>query len=95
MVVGLARVVLIIHSAFSLKDKRAVVKRVKDRVRSRYNVSIAEIGELELWNQAELGIVMAGNDARYVNSTLDKVLVMIDDLHIAEVGTQELLIEHY
>lgn len=95
MYVGVARVVLLIHGAFSLKDKRAVVKKVKDRVRSRYNVSIAEVGSNDTWNQAEIGISMVSNDHRYVNSNLDKVLAFVEEMHVAEVADQELTIERY
>lgn len=93
MVLGLARVVLHIHGCFSLKEKRAVVSKVKNRARSRFNASISEVGDLELVNQAELGIAMVGSDQRYINSNLDKLLAYIDDMHLAEVADQEITIE--
>lgn len=95
MFVGVGRIVLLIHGAFSLKDKRSVVKKIKDRVRSRFNVSIAEVGSNDLWNQAEIGIVMVSNDHSYVNSTLDKVFAFVDEMHVAEVTDQELTIERF
>lgn len=95
MFVGVARVVLLIHSAYSLKEKRSVLSRIKDRVRAKFNVSIAEVGDNDVWNRAEIGIVMAGNDHSYINSVLDKVMAFIDDMNLAEVGETDLTIEHY
>ncbi|MFM7202140.1 MAG: DUF503 domain-containing protein [Myxococcota bacterium] len=85
MVVGVARVVLIIHSAFSLKEKKSVVRQVKDRTCSKFNVALAEVGELELHNRAELGLAVVGNDRRHVNSMVDNILTFIEDLNLAEV----------
>lgn len=85
MVVGVARVVLIIHSAFSLKEKKSVVRQVKDRTCSKFNVALAEVGDLDLHNRAELGLAVVGNDRRHVNSMVDNILTFIEDLNLAEV----------
>lgn len=84
-----------IHDAFSLKEKRSVVRKVKDRVRNRFNVSIAEVGDNDTWNRAEIGLTLVSNDQRLVNSTLDKVFAFIDELNVAEVADQELTIERF
>jgi len=65
MFVGLARVVLQIPGARSLKDRRRVVKSLKDRLRARFPVSVAEVGDVEAWQVATLGIaVVSGNRVR-------------------------------
>lgn len=65
MFVGLARVVLQIPGARSLKDRRRVVKSLKDRLRARLPVSVAEVGDVEAWQVATLGIaVVSGNRVR-------------------------------
>lgn len=74
MVVGTLSLKLAVFEAASLKDKRRVVKSIKDRLRGKFNVSVAEVGELELWQQAELGVALVGNDGQYVGSALDKVV---------------------
>ncbi len=56
--------------AGSLKDKRRVVKSIKDRLAHRYNVSIAEIACLEEWQHAVLGVTMIGNERRHVEQNL-------------------------
>jgi uncharacterized protein YlxP (DUF503 family) len=74
MVVGVLRVRLAIFEAWSLKDKRRVVKSLKDRLSGRHNVSVAEVADLERHQAATLGVVMIGNESRFVTSALSKIL---------------------
>lgn len=74
MTVGIARVTLYLAGSHSLKDKRMVVRRVKDLVRDKFNVSIAEVGDNDVWQRAVLGIVLVGIDVRFVESALSEVL---------------------
>ena len=60
MVVGYVRVELHIHGASSLKEKRAVLRHVKDRSRSRHNVSVAEVDHQDLRQRATLGFAAVG-----------------------------------
>lgn len=73
-IVGVLRVRLAIFEAMSLKDKRRVTKSLKDRLGQRHNVSVAEIGDLEHRQAATLGFAMIGNEARFVESALAKIL---------------------
>ena len=73
MVVGVLQVRLAIFEALSLKDKRRVVKSLKDRLASRHNVSVAEVDDLDHRQAATLGIAMVSNDARFVQSALSKI----------------------
>ena len=77
MTVGIARVTLFVAGSHSLKEKRTVLWRVKDLVRQKFNVSIAEIGENDVWQRAVLGVSLVGNDRRFVESSLDEVLALI------------------
>ncbi|HEX9861299.1 MAG TPA: DUF503 domain-containing protein [Nitrospirota bacterium] len=61
----------------SLKDRRRVVKGMKDRIRSRFNVSVAEVGETELWQRATLGIACVSNDRAHASEVLDKVVDLV------------------
>lgn len=79
------RLVLGIPGALSLKDKRSVVSRVRDRVRNRFPVSIAEVDALDEWDRAVLGIAMVSNDARHIESTLDKLVDFVEELHVAPI----------
>jgi uncharacterized protein YlxP (DUF503 family) len=72
--VGIARLALFIGASHSLKDKRMVLRRIKDLVRQKFNVSIAEVAENDLWQRAVLGIAVVGNDRRFVEAALDEVI---------------------
>jgi hypothetical protein len=72
--VGIARLALFIGASHSLKEKRMVLRRVKDLVRQKFNVSIAEVAENDVWQRAVLGIAVVGNDRRYVDGALDEVI---------------------
>ena len=93
MVVGVLRLTLYIHGASSLKDKRQVVRKITDRVRGRYNVSIAEVGDNDIWQRAVLGVTAVSNDHSFVNEVLDKVVR--DAENFAEVVHREMEIESY
>jgi hypothetical protein len=74
MTVGVLTLELGIFDARSLKDKRRALRSVKDRLRNGFSVSVAEVDELDSWQRAVLGVAMVGNEARFVNSCLDKIV---------------------
>lgn len=73
-IVGVLNIRLVIRSASTLKDKRRIIKSLKDRVKNNFNVSISEIGALDHCQYSRLGIAMIGNDKKFVNSTLSRLL---------------------
>jgi len=79
MVIGTCQVDLLIVDNRSLKGKRKVLKSIKDRLRARFNVSVAEIDHQEEWQRSTLGIVCVSSDARLVDSILNKVVNLIDN----------------
>ncbi|MEI8255661.1 MAG: DUF503 domain-containing protein [Deltaproteobacteria bacterium] len=95
MVVGLLRVSLHIPEAQSLKDRRAAVRRAVERVRARFNVSVAEVGDLERWQRATVAVVCVSNDRAHVNEVLDKVLSTIASAGAALVTDREMEIQSY
>ncbi len=87
MVIGVLTIDVGIPGAFSLKEKRMIVNRIRDRVQHRFNVSIAEVDDNELWNSACIGIVAVSNDQRHLNEMLSKVVAYIEtirDCHIED-----------
>ena len=91
MVVGTLRLRLIIRGARSLKDKRRVVKGVKDRVQSKFNASIAEVDALDNWQTAVLGVAVVANDGAYVRSVLSQIINLVAaarDAELAESGME-------
>src|SRR3954454_19347678 len=93
MVVGILRLTLYIHGAASLKDKRQVLRKVVDRLRARFNVSVAEVGDNDLWQRAMIGVTAVSNDHSFVNEVLDKCVRDTDQF--AQIINREMEIETY
>ena len=74
MIIGVLQLELSVTDAMSLKDKRRVVKSIKDRIAHAHNVSIAEVGALDAHRRAILGIAMVANDKSYVEGGLSKLV---------------------
>ena len=77
MIVGLCTVELFIPDGHSLKDKRRILQSLKTRVRDKFNVSVAEVGEQDLWQKAILGLACVANETAHVNQVLDQVVNLI------------------
>ena len=95
MVVGVMRLTLFLPENHSLKGKRQVLRAIKDRVRNKFNVSIAESDGHDMWQRAELGICQVGSDRAFVDSALREVVNFIDSLGLAPLGQEELEILNY
>ncbi len=78
MVVGILKVDLHIPGNNSLKGKRQVLRSLKDRMKGRFNVSVAEVGGEDLWQRATLGIAVVSNDRSHANRVLSKVVDLIE-----------------
>jgi uncharacterized protein YlxP (DUF503 family) len=78
MNIGALRVRLRIPENHSLKGKRMVLRSVTSRVKNKFNVSIAEIDDQDMWQVATLGITCVSNDSRHVNETLSHVMNFIE-----------------
>ena len=85
MVVGTLKIAFRLHDNRSLKGKRKVVKSIVGKVKSRFNVSISEIGSNDVWQKIELGVSAVGNDRRHIDSSLNHVLNYIDSLYLASI----------
>ncbi len=95
MVVGVMQLTLYFPGSHSLKEKRAILRRVKSRVGNEFNVSIAECDGQNLWQKAVLGICQVGTDQAYVDGALRQVVHFIESLHIAQVGEEQVEFLHY
>jgi len=90
MIVGTLEVRLLLREARSLKDKRQVVKSIKDRVRNQFNVSIAEVAELDNRQLAVLGMAMVSNESHHVKMALGQIVAMLRTHPVAELIGQEM-----
>jgi uncharacterized protein len=86
MIFGILQFELLIPGAGSLKDKRRVVKSVKDRLHREHLVAVAEVGEQETLNVAVLGVAAIGSEGERVGRTLDAVLAKLRTVREGELG---------
>lgn len=85
MVVAMARLTLLLPDNDSLKGKRKVVKSLVEKVRHRFEASVAEVADHDLWRKAKIGMALVGNDARLLTTRLDNIMAFIDNQHVAEI----------
>jgi len=88
--IGVLQFTLEIPHAQSLKDKRRVVKSMKDRLRRSFNISLSEVDDLDNCSVATLGVVMAGSDIPYLNSALDNLINTLQDWREATLADHQL-----
>jgi uncharacterized protein len=78
-------------SPTSLKEKRRVLKSLIDRLRHRFNVSVAEIGDHDLWQRASIGVACVGHEQRYTQQVIDRVASTIrrnPEVEVLRIDTQ-------
>ncbi len=73
MTIGVLYLDILIPDAHSLKDKRRVVKSLKDQVRSRFNCAVAETDHLDLWRRARLTLCVVSNESRHANEQCNEI----------------------
>ena len=79
MFVGVLTLELLIHDAQSLKDKRVVVNSLLDRLQARFNVSVAQIDDHDLWQRATLAVAVVSNDAAVAGSVLNRARDFVEN----------------
>jgi hypothetical protein len=90
MIVGTLRFRLLLRQARSLKDKRQVVQSVKDRLRNDFHVSVAEVGEQDNRQLAEIGVALVGGEAYPVRLTLQRIVEALRVHPVAELLDHEI-----
>jgi uncharacterized protein YlxP (DUF503 family) len=78
MVVGLLRMELHLPASHSLKAKRSVVNHIKERLRSRFNASVAEIDHQDLWQRAALGVAVVSGEGAGLDRVLRDILEVVE-----------------
>jgi uncharacterized protein YlxP (DUF503 family) len=89
MFVGVARCTLQIADSGSLKSKRQVLRRITDRVKARFNASVAEVEDQDLWQRATIAFSVVGNEQRHVDEQLEKILHFVEEMYLAPLLTRE------
>lgn len=81
MIVMSCLVQVYIGDSQSLKDKRQVINSLKERIRNRFNVSIAEVGDHELWQRSALGVAVVSTTVQHCDEVLSKIVNFIEADH--------------
>ncbi len=89
MIVGVCRLTLMAPESHSLKEKRMVLRKIKDRTRLKFNVAIAEVGDQDAWQLAVLGFAVVANERGFVESMVAKIVNFIDSLAVAKIIDEE------
>lgn len=84
MVIGVCTIELYLPGNQSLKGKRQIIKSLKGKLQHRFNISIAEIDHLDVWQRATLGVSMISKDQVHVNRELNKIIQFIESSNFAE-----------
>lgn len=90
MTIGLLQLSIFIPQANSLKSKRQILKSLKDKIRHKFNVSVAEVDGQDLWQRLTLAVACVNSDKRLVNSMLSKVVNLVDAQHAIELVDYEM-----
>jgi uncharacterized protein YlxP (DUF503 family) len=89
MIVGICKLDMRIFECRSLKAKRKVIRRIKDRTKNAFGIGISEVDSQDLWQRAGLGFAIVGNDHGTVEGLMEKVANFIEGLGDAQI------IDHY
>lgn len=90
MVIGYGIIQLRIPESGSLKEKRSILNKIIKRSQNEFNVSIAEIDDLDNHKLAKIGFAFVGNDSRFINGKVDHLLKFVDHLRVAEILSSEI-----
>lgn len=90
MVLGCGTIGFRLHDCRSLKGKRRIVKSIVNQARNHFNASVAEVGSNDIYQRAEIGFALVGNDRQVINSKIDKLFNFVDALGLAEITESEM-----
>jgi uncharacterized protein YlxP (DUF503 family) len=79
MVIGACKIVLSIDQAFSLKEKRHIIKSIIERLKSRFNASVAEVELNDTWKNAVIGVTCVSNEAAHTDSMMANIVKFVEN----------------
>lgn len=85
MIIESCKVKLHLFSPNSLKEKRKIIKSLIERMKNRFNISIAEIGDNDLWQSSIIGFAVVSNDKKYVDEVINRCISFIDTFDDCEI----------
>ncbi len=90
MVIGICQLDLLLRDNPFPEGKTPYRKQIIGRVKNKFNVSIAEVGDQDLWQRSRIGFCIVGNEKRFINSSLDKIVDFIEKINSAEITNAEM-----
>jgi len=85
MVVGVSRIEIFFPEAHSLKDKRQMIKKIVDKTRAKFNVSMVEIADSNLWQKGHISFAVMGINKDHVQVAIENVQKYIESLYAGEI----------
>jgi uncharacterized protein len=85
MIVGIVRIELHLPGSSSLKDKRQVIRSLKERIRHRLQAAVAEVDHQDLWQRAALGVAVVSGEGHHVDEMLQQIRNLVEGTHGAVV----------
>ena len=79
MIIGVCTLEVMMYEVGSLKEKRQIIKSVIERIKGRYNVSIAEVGKQDKWQVAEIGFCCVSNEKKHADDMVNKVIKFMEN----------------
>lgn len=95
MVVGVGIIELMIHNSSSLKAKRQVVKSILGKVRSKFDLSIAEVGNQDKWQRCTIAFAVVSTEGGHAHTMLETITDYVENLYLAEIIDSRIEIVHY
>lgn len=96
MFIGVLKIELYMEGNRSLKDKRQMIKSFTGKMKSRFsNISVSEVGSLDLWKKSTVGLSVVGNDIPHINSILDQILRYVETSFYFRIISSETDIIHF
>ncbi|MCX8109716.1 MAG: DUF503 domain-containing protein [Syntrophorhabdaceae bacterium] len=85
MIVGISTIEIFLPDSQSLKDKRQAVKKIIEKTRAKFNISIAEFSQNNLWQRAKIGFSVVGVNKDHIDMAIDNVYNYIESLYIGKI----------
>jgi uncharacterized protein len=95
MVVGVVQFDLFMPHNHSLKEKRHILLKLKDRVLSQMKIILNEVGDLDLWQRATLGFAVVGNEEKILDSLITRTMNFIVSMNFGEISAENRDMIHY
>jgi len=85
MIVGVSTIEIFFSESHSLKDKRQVTRKIVEKIRTRFNISVMEVEQTNLWQRAHVGFAVVGVKKDHVDAAIENVHKYVESLYVGEI----------